>query len=218
MQQLLRAPRAPLMFSLMSVIGLGVFILAVAVVMQPASVVVGMDRVRELVCLQVAFTPERAAAVVLSFPQDAREAISELLVPGDVTLAWGYGLVLAGLTALLAMRLPGKWIKVGAVIMWAPLLATVMDCIEDIFLYSVVRQIAADETVQVVPMLTLLASTAATVKYIALAVVTPIYGVAGIIKGLSVDRSFAALTVYALLAFVLFNITVRPLQGIPTCF
>lgn len=218
MQQLLRAPRAPLIFSLMSVAGLLVFVLAVAVVMAPASAVVGMDRVRELVCLQVAFTPERAADVVLSFPQEARESISELLVPGDITLAWGYGLVLAGLTALLAMRLPGKWIKVGAVVMWAPLLASVLDCIEDVFLFSVVRQIAADETVQVVPMLTILAGTAATLKYIALAVVTPVYGIAGIIKGLWVDRSFSALTIYFLLTYVLFSITIRPLQGLPTCF
>ena len=40
------------------------------------------------------------------------------------------GLLLAGLTGLLAMRLPGKWLRVGAVMMWVPLLASTLDCIE----------------------------------------------------------------------------------------
>ena len=94
MQALLRAPRASLILSLVACAGVLIFGLAVGVLMQPAVQLVGMERTSELVCLQLAFTPERAAEVVLGFPETARTGIAQLLVPGDLALAWGYGLLL----------------------------------------------------------------------------------------------------------------------------
>jgi len=218
MQTLLRAPRAPLNFSLIAVLGVIVFGLAVGVLMQPPVQIVGQERTSELVCLQLAFTPERAGAVVLAFPQEARVAINQLLVPGDIALAWGYGLLLAGLTGLLAMRLPGKWFTVGAVIMWVPLLASTLDCIENAFLYSIVGMLANDPGAAVPATLTVLAGIVSTLKWIALSVVTPAYGLAGIVKGLQVDRSWSALIIYALLFMTLLSMVVKPIQDIPPCF
>jgi hypothetical protein len=218
MQQLLRAPQAPLIFSLMSAAGLSLFIFAIAVLMQPASSVVGQDRTAELVCLQLAFVPARAVAVLLNFSAAERTAITELLIPGDIGLAWGMGLTLAGLTGLLAMRLPSPWLRIGAKLMWVPFLAATFDSIEDIFLHAITSQLAVDAAAEIVPMLPLLASIAATLKYIALIVVTPAFGVAGIIKGLTVDRSVQSLIVYALLAMAVLSIAPNSYRSIAACF
>ncbi len=218
MQQLLRAPQAPLMFSLVAATGLCLFIFAIAVLMQPASSVVSQERTAELICLQLAFVPERAAAVVLNFSAEERKAITQLLVPGDIGLTWGMGLTLAGLISLLAMRLPGNWLRVGAFIMWAPFVSATFDSIEDIFLFTIVSQFVVDAAAAINPTLTFLASTAATIKFIALIVVTPAFGIAGIVKGLSVDRSISALIVYLLLAFAIISIAPSSYQGIAACF
>jgi hypothetical protein len=214
---LLRLPYASRVFAAMSFAGLGIFILAVAVLMQPAASIVG-ERTAELVCFQLAFTAERATEIVLSFPQEGREAIGQLLVPGDLALAWGYGLVLAGLLGLLTMRLPGKWLRAGAFFMWAPLLATVLDCVENMFLYSTVSQLAANPTAVIAPAIPMLAGLAATAKWLALSVVTPAYGFAGIAKGITIDRRVSSWVVYGLLAMTLFSMVQKPLQDIPPCF
>lgn len=218
MQTLLRTPRAPLVFSLLALAGVVVFGLAVGVLMQPAVAIVGMERTSDLVCLQLAFTPERATEIVLSFPPEARPGIAQLLVPGDLALAWGYGLLLAGLTGLLAMRLTGAWFRVGAIALWVPLVASTLDCIENAFLYAIVVPLAANPDAIIVPMLPLMAGIVSSLKWVALAVITPAYGFAGIVKGLSSDRSVPAIVVYSLLFVVLLSMVVKPLQDIPACF
>jgi hypothetical protein len=218
MQQLLRAPRASLMFSLTAFVGLGLFIFAIAVLMKAPSEVVSQERTAELVCLQLAFVPARAIEVLLNFTAEERVAIAQLLLPGDIGLAWGMGLTLAGLIGLLAMRLPGAWLRAGAIIMWIPLLAATFDSIEDIFLYSIVSQLAADATTEIAPMLTLLASIAATIKYISLIGITPAFGIAGIVKGLSVDRRWPSLIVYVLLALAILSIAPSSYLNIAACY
>jgi hypothetical protein len=218
LQTLLRMPRAPLAFSLLSLSGVIVFALAVGVVMQPAAQVVGQERLSELVCLQLAFTPERAQTVLFAFSAESRAAIAQLLIPGDAMLAWGYGLLLAGLTGLLAMRLPGKWLRVGAIAMWIPLLASTLDCIENVFLYAIVMGVVESPELQPVAMLTAIGGTVSTLKWIALSVLTPAFGFAGIVKGFTVDRSFGAITVYVLLFVTLLSMVAKPIQDIPACF
>jgi len=218
MQVLLRAPRASLLFSLLAVAGVLIFALAVGVLMQPAVQIVGMERTAELVCLQLAFTPERAAGVVLGFPEAARAGIAQLLVPGDLALAWGYGLLLTGLMALLAMRLPQPWLSIGAIAMWVPLLATVLDCIENAFLYAIVTGLVAAPDVLPAAFLTVSAGVISSLKWIALCIVTPAFGFAGIAKGLTVDRSWPALIIYLLLFIVLLSMVLKPIQDIPACF
>jgi hypothetical protein len=217
-QTLLRMPRAPLIFSLMAVFGVLVFGLAVGVLMQPAVQVVGMDRTSELVCLQLAFTPERAAAVVLGFPEEARMAIAQLLVPGDLALAWGYGFLLAGLTGLLALRLTGRWFEVGAIAMWIPLLASTFDCIENAFLYAIVVPLAQNPDAVIPAFIPLLAGVVSSIKWVALCVLTPAYGFAGIAKGVTIDRSWPALIIYVLLFLTLLSMVLKPIQDIPACF
>jgi len=218
MQALLRTPRAPLTFSLMAVFGVIVFGLAVGVLMQPAVQIVGMERTSELVCLQLAFTPERAAEVVLAFPVEARMGIAQLLVPGDLALAWGYGFLLAGLMGLLAMRLTGAWFRVGAVAMWIPLLASTFDCIENAFLYAIVVPLAENPDAVIAAVLPLMAGIVSTIKWVALCGLTPAFGFAGIAKGMTIDRSGTALLIYALLFVTLFSMVMKPIQDIPACF
>lgn len=216
MLALIRRPNAPWLFAGMVVVGVAVFGFAVGGLMLGPSAVVG-DRLPQLTCLQVAFTPARFAGVFLNFEPAARAAIVELLVPGDVVFAWGYGLQLAGLTGLLAMRLPGRWQRIGAVVIWLPLVASTFDCIEDVFLWTAARTLVADPGASFSPLLPLLAGLAATVKYLALTVATPAYGLAGIVRGLSVDHSAVALLVYVLLGVLLVSMILRPLQQIPPC-
>lgn len=216
MESIMRRPNAPWIFGVMAIAGMLIFGFAIGVLMGPPSQVVG-DRLAELTCLQVAFTPERFTNVFLAFPPEMQAAVVQLLMPGDLVFAWGYGFLLAGLMGLLVIRLPGKWYRLGALVMWAPLLASTFDCIEDVFLLTMSTQLVADETAVIVPLLPLLAGIAATIKYIALVVVTPAYGLAGIAKGLSVDRSIGALLLYAFLGLNLALMILRPLQQIPPC-
>jgi len=217
MQSLVRHPGAHRWFGTMALAGVVLFGYAIGGLMGPPSQVVG-ERLAELTCLQVAFTPERFTGVFLDFPVPVRAAVVELLIPGDLVFAWGYGLLLAGLTGLLAIRLPGQWLRVGALVLWAPLLASTFDCIEDVFLHTLARELLENPAAKVSGALPLLAGLAATVKYLALVVVTPAYGLAGIAKGLSVDRSAGALLLYAFLGLNLMLMILRPLQQIPPCF
>ena len=218
MQALIRMPNAPRLFSAIALTGVGVFAYAVGVLMQPAAQLVGQDRISELVCLQLAFTPERATSIVLSFSEEARVGLAQLLIPGDFTMAWGYGLLLAGLTGLLAMRLSGKWMRAGAIFMWAPLLASVLDCIENLFLHAIVRQLVEDPTATIIAILPAMAGVVSTLKWVALCVVTPLYGFAGIYKGITIDRRATSWIVYVLLFLSLLSIVMKPIQDIPACF
>ena len=218
MQILLRAPRANLLLGLLAAGGLSLFIFAIAVLMKEPSAVVPQERTAELICLQLAFVPERAVAVLMNFNAAERLAISQLLVPGDIGLAWGMGLTLAGLVGLVAMRLTGSWLRAGAVLMWVPLVASTFDSIEDIFLYSIASQLAADATAEIAPLLPLLAGIAATIKFVALIGVTPAFSLAAIVKGLSVDRSWSALLVYLLLALAVLSIAPSSYRSIAACF
>ena len=217
MQELLRAPRASWLFGLMALFGLGLFIFAIAVVMAGPSRLIG-DRPPEMTCLQVAFTPERLTNVVLGFSEEIREPIAELLVPGDMFLAWGYGFLLAGLLGLLAIRLPNPWFRVGAIIMWAPLLSSTFDCIEDIFLHTGIQQLVANPAADIHFLIPLLAGIAATFKYLGISVLAPAYGIAGSIKGIRQDKSISATAFYLLVIVVMVSFVIQPMQQIPPCF
>ncbi len=217
MPVLIRSPRGAWWCAAMTLAGVGVFAFAVGVLMLPHSAALG-DRLPELTCLQVAFTPARATAIVRSFTAEQQLAVSRLLVPGDVTFAWGYGLVLAGLVGLLARRLDGRWQTAGAIVMWLPLVASLLDVTEDLFLHAIVATLIEHPAATVEPALPTLAGIAATLKYVALAILTPAYSIAGILRGLTVDRRAGALLVYFLLLLACISMVMRPLQQIPDCF
>jgi len=217
MQVLMRRPNTPWLFGLMALAGFGIFGFATSVLMLGPSEVLG-TRLSEMTCLQMAFTPERYSAVFLSFSEQQREAIVALLVPGDLVFAWGYGFLLSGLLGLLALRLPGGWQRWGALIMWSPLLASTFDCIEDVFLYTMAQQLVGNPQAVIAAALPMLASIAAILKYTALSVIPPLYGLAGIAKGVFSDRSFASWLVYILLGLLLISMLLKPIQDIPACF
>lgn len=200
-------------FLAMAAFGAALFGVATGVLMAPWAPVLG-DRLAALTCLQLAFTPDRADAVLAAFSAGEREAIAHLLVPGDLVFAFGYGFLLSGLLGLLVLRLPADWQRTGAVLMWAPLVAAALDCIEDGFLYQVNAAATAADT----GLAPLLAGVAATLKYLCLSGVTPALALAGSAKGLTVDRRPASLVVYGMVTLLGLSMLARPLQQVPACF
>lgn len=197
----------------MTLAGVGIFGFATGVLMAPFASVLG-DRLPELTCLQVAFTGARFADVFGSFTPEQQAAIAQLLIPGDVVFAWGYGLLLTGLLGLLTLRLPGGWQRAGRVLMWTPLVASALDCIEDLFLHALAVAPAGSDP----GLLPLLAGIAATLKYLNLSVLAPAYGIAGSIKGMTHDRRAGGLVIYLLVVVNALAFVARPLQQIPACF
>jgi hypothetical protein len=181
--------------------------------MGPWAPVLG-DRLEELTCLQLAFTPARAAAVLASFSTEQREAIGHLLVPGDLVFAFGYGFLLTGLLGLLTLRLPATWQRAGSLMMWAPLAASVLDCAEDWFLYQVNGAAVVTDT----GLAPLLGGVAASLKYLLLSGVTPAFGLAGSVRSFATDRRPGALVLYALVILTGLSMVARPLQQVPNCF
>lgn len=205
--------RSAWFYAALTLLGFGVFGYATGVLMAPAAAVIG-DRVGDLTCLQLAFTGERARAVLDTFPPEQRAVIPQLLIPGDIVFAWGYGLLLTGLLGLVTLRLPANWQRVGWLITWTPLLASALDVTEDLFLYRIAT--AAPEAA--IGGAALAAGLAASVKYLFLSGVAPAYGIAASLKGFTVDRRLGAVLLYLFTIANCVAFVARPLAQIPACF
>ena len=204
--------RNPRLYAALAVAGFLIFGYATGVLMAPAADVIG-DRVGELTCLQLAFTPERAAAVLGTFPADQRAVIPQLLVPGDLVFAWGYGLLLTGLLGLVTLRLPASWQRPGFAIAVTPLLASALDCTEDLFLYQIATAVDPLATGNAA----LFAGIAASLKYFFLSGLAPAYGIAGSLKGFTVDRRPGAILLFLFTLANCVAFIARPLAQIPAC-
>lgn len=207
-------PRQRWFFIALTVAGVAIFGFATGRLMAADAALLG-DRLAELTCLQLAFTPERAAEVLAVFSAEQRAAIARLLVPADMVFAWGYGLQFTGLLGLLTLRLPAAWKRAGAWLIWAPLGASALDCLEDVLLHQLA---VAPDPAALGGAIPLLASLAASFKYLLLSVVAPAYGLAGSARGLTTDRRPGALLIYALVVLSAVSFVARPLQQIPACF
>ncbi len=205
--------RLPWLYTAMTLFGAALFGYATGVLMGPGAAVLG-ERLPELTCLQVAFTGDRVAAILGTFSLDERAAIASLLRPGDMVFAFGYGFLLTGLLGLLTLRLPGNWQRAGRILMWAPLGASLLDCSEDYFLHQLVTATAGSDP----GFAALLAGVSASVKYLLLSGIAPAYGIAGSIKGVTVDRRAGAWFIYALVVVNALAFLARPLQQVPPCF
>lgn len=218
MQTMLDKPSAGRTLVATAVIGLLVFGGAIGVLMTPYTEVLGMDRLGMLTCLQMAATPVRAVEFLSYYSQTELVAISGLLIPGDVTFAWGYGLVFTGLLGLLTLRLTGAWYRAGALLMWAPLLASAFDVLEDLGLYSIVGQAALSMPPELNPTVVFLTTVCAALKYLLLAGVGPVYAVLGSAVAFREQRSAGSVIVYILVILVALSMVQKPLQEIPACF
>jgi hypothetical protein len=198
-------------------VGLAVFGFAIGVLMTPPTEIVGMDRLSELTCLQMAATPERALTVLNAFDANQQQALQQLLIPGDVIFAWGYGLVFAGVLGLLTTRMTGRWLAAGSVLMWAPLCASLFDVFEDLGLHSMVTNVVAGDG-QLSSLVVLFTTVFASVKYLLLAGVGPIYGFAGVAKAATTDRRLRSIGLYCLVLLVALSMVQKPIAEIPACF
>ena len=161
--------------------------------------------------------PEWFLQQLLGFDEAQLAALQQLLISGDVIFAWGYGLVFFGVLGLLTARLSGRWQRVGAVIMWAPLLASLFDVFEDIGLHRMVTTVAEGGT-GILPAVVLLTTISASLKYLFLAVVAPAYGVAGAVKAFKTDRRLRSIGLYVFVALVAYSMMQKPFSEIPACF
>ena len=205
--------RATWVFGLIALAGFLLFGLATGVIMAPHAAVIG-DRLADMTCLQVAFTTPRMMAVLGSFSPDERTAIARLLVPGDMIFALAYGLLLSGLLGLLTLRLPPAWQRWGFILMWAPLAATGLDWLENLALF----QLASIFPARGPGWLPLAAGLLASLKYLCLSIAAPAYGIAGSIKGITIDRRAGALLLYTLVVLNAVAFFLRPAQQLPACF
>jgi len=218
MRTLLDHPKAGLIFTVAAVAGLLVFGFAIGVLMTPYTEVIGMERLGELTCLQMAGTSERAVQVLTAFNAEELGALRGLLIPGDVTFAWGYGLVFSGLLGLLTLRLKGNWRSIGGWLMWAPLAASVFDVLEDLGLHSIVSQMAAGITYEINPAIPAATMFFAATKYLLLAVIGPLYGIAGSVTAFGDDRRLRSVVLYLLVVLTALSMVQKPAMEIPACF
>ena len=114
-------------------------------------------------------------------------------------------------------RLSGRWQRAGAVIMWAPLLASLFDVFEDIGLHSMVTTVAGGDTA-VLPAVAMLTTISASLKYLFLAVVAPAYGIAGAVKALKTDHRLRSIGLYVFVVLVAYSMMQKPFSEIPACF
>jgi hypothetical protein len=97
------------------------------------------------------------------------------------------------------------------------LFASLLDSTEDLFLYKIVILMIDDPGISLPGFLPWAASTAATLKYIFLCVLMPIFAVGGVIQAVQSDRRIGSWMVYALLIYAVGSIVSRPLQQVPAC-
>ncbi len=201
----------------LSILGFCIFGLATGVLMSEPMAVIGMDRLGELTCLQMAGTAERAATILGAFDAAELLALQQLLIPGDMVFAWGYGFLFSGLLGLLTLRLSGAWLAAGKYLMWAPLLASVFDVLEDIGLHELVATFAA-QPAELSSAVAAFTTVSASVKYILLAIIGPVYGVSGSVKAIAVDRRPGSIGLYILVVLLAASMVQKPLLEIPACF
>jgi len=218
MQALLGNQSATKLLLAFVVAGMVIFGTAIGALMSPYTDIIGMDRLGALTCLQMAGTPERALRFLAEYNATELAAVRGLLIPGDVVFAWGYGLVFSGLLGLLTLRLDGAWRKAGAILMWAPLLASVFDVFEDLGLYNLVSHAIDTTPAELSPTVTLVTTINASIKYFLLAVVGPVYGLLGTFQAVRTHRSAGSWAVYISVVVVAASMAQKPLSEIPACF
>lgn len=182
MEQFIKSPRSDRWFIGMVVVGLFIFSLSLAVLMVPYSAIIEENDGGDLTCLHVPFTTSRAAAILNSYNAEALEAARSLHFPGDLLFPVGYALLYAGLIGLLLRGQQGWWLRAGLVVLAMPFVAMLFDWIENLFILRMLA-ITAEEGAAAIPArLPLFGGIAGSLKYFALSVIGPLFGIALIIR------------------------------------
>ena len=198
-----------------ALLGLVMFAFALSTLMLPYSRVIEERSPQDLTCLQIPFTQARATAIVESYDAEARAAVRALHFPGDTIFPVGYALLYSGLLGLIARRQTGAWRRVGLLAMLLPFGAMVFDWTENVFIVQMVNVEGA-----IPAWMPLLGSIAGSLKYLALSVLTPLYGLGAILRAVvarPTPLTVGALVTYAVAgSLLLFNLS-QLFSGVLPC-
>lgn len=168
----------------MVVAGLLIFVLSLSFLMVPYSSLIEENGGQDLTCLQIPYTKARAAAVINSYNDQARSAARSLHLPGDLLFPIGYALLYSGLIGLIVRHQEGRWLRVGLVVMLFPFIAMVFDWVENAFILRMLA-IATEQSADAISAwMPAVSGLVGTLKYLFLSVLTPLFGIALIIRSL----------------------------------
>jgi hypothetical protein len=208
MVNFLQKKRSAIWLAVTAAAGLVLFALALTALMLPYSRAIEESGGKDLTCLHVPFTRARAAAIIDSYDDEARAAARALHFPGDTLFPVGYALLYGGLIGLVARQQEGRWLRVGAAVMLFPAAAMIFDWIENLFIVRMLTVSAGQSSAVIPGWMPLLGGLAGSIKYILLAIITPLYGIAAIARSplharaaLSAGVIITYLIAFALLAF-----------------
>jgi hypothetical protein len=177
----------------MVVAGMLIFALSLSLLMVPYSSVIEESGGKDLTCLQIPYTKARAAAIIDSYNNEARSAARALHLPGDLLFPIGYALLYGGLIGLIVRQQEGRWLRVGLIVMFFPFVAMVLDWVENAFILRMLT-IATEQSTDAIPAwMPAVSGLVGTLKYLFLSLLTPLFGIALIVRSLAARQP--ALTV-----------------------
>ena len=180
----IKSPNAQRWLIAMVIAGLLIFALSLSILMVPYSSVIEESGGKDLTCLQVPYTKSRAAVVIDSYNDEARSAARSLHLPGDLLFPIGYALLYSGLIGLIVRHQEGRWLHVGLIVMFFPFVAMVLDWVENAFILQMLT-IAIDRSTDAIPAwMPAVSGLVGTLKYIFLSLLTPLFGIALIVRSL----------------------------------
>lgn len=209
----IKSPNAQRWLIAMVVAGLAIFALSLSLLMVPYSSVIEESGGKDLTCLQIPYTKARAAAIIDSYNNEARSAARSLHLPGDVLFPIGYALLYSGLTGLIVRHQEGRWLRVGLVVMFFPFVAMVLDWVENAFILRMLT-IATEQSTDAIPAwMPAVSGLVGTLKYLFLSLLTPLFGIALIVRSLvarqpalTVGLGVTYLFAFFMFAFSLFQL------------
>jgi hypothetical protein len=201
MQKILSAKWSGKVLLASMIVGLVLFIWSLVFMMIPAQKVL-LTKTYNLVCLQLAFTPQRAGIILTDWgPEGIRDA-KALHLPGDFIFPVGYMLLFVGFLGLLIRRQSGIWFKLGCVVLWFPVVAMLCDYAENIILLQML-QLVEQKSLAAIP---LWMPVFASIKYLLLSVLISIYGLAAVISAMiagRINRGWRDISFYLMVGVIL---------------
>jgi hypothetical protein len=209
----IKSPNAQRWLIAMVVAGLFIFALSLSFLMIPYSNTIDESGGKDLTCLQIPYTKARAAAIIDSYNDEARSAARSLHLPGDILFPIGYALLYSGLIGLVARHQEDRWLRVGLVVMFFPFIAMALDWVENAVILRMLTIATEQSTEAIAAWMPAVGGLVGTLKYLFLSLLTPIFGIALIVRSLAARQP--ALTVglgvtylfaFAMFAFSLFQL------------